>query len=163
MDKDLVHILADNPNYTIAYIVGAGIAFALILIFLGERLATRSLAPVILAALFGAAAWPAVAVVAIVIGIFRFRRVRRVAKVRYRHIVRILLRRKARMRRAGERLYHESAARFAARTASTRGPVVATGVAGIATSPLTRYCSRCRKNVPITATYCTRCGRKMTA
>jgi hypothetical protein len=108
-------------------------------------------------------AWPAVAVVALVIGMFRFRRVRRMAKVRYRHIVRILLRRKARMRRVGERLYHDSAVRLAARTASTRGPVVAAGVAGVATSPLTRYCSQCRKNIPITATYCTRCGRKMDA
>jgi hypothetical protein len=162
MGGNLVEIYAKYPEYAVAYCVGAGVAFVLILIFLGERLATRSLAPVILAALFGAMAWPAVAAVAMVIGLIRFRRVRRVAKVRYRHIVRILLRRKARMRRAGERLYHDSAARLAARTASTRGPVAVAGV-GAVTSPLTRYCSQCRKNVPITASYCTRCGRRLDA
>ena len=154
-------LLTDTPTYTVLYIIGAGLAFALILVFLGDRLATKSLVPLIIAAFLGAVAWPAVAAVAFVITLFRLRRLSRVTKVRYRHIVRVLLRRKARMRRAGEALYRTSAARLAERTASTRGSVAVAGVGGAVRSPLTRYCSRCRKNVPIVATYCTRCGRKM--
>ena len=79
------------------------------------------------------------------------------------HIVRVLLRRKAKLRRAGEAFYMASAARLAERTATTGRHLATAGSSSLVQSPLTRYCARCRKNVPIVAVYCTRCGRKFDA
>ena len=151
------------PSWALPYFVGCGIAFALILVWLGERLATRSLLPVIGLAALISPLWPMLIWPAGVVAVRRLRhRWPRRARVQYRHIVRLLLRREARLRRAGDAIYRTSAARLAERTACTRRTIAAAGVAS-ATSPLTRYCSRCRRTVPITAHYCTRCGRKLDA
>jgi hypothetical protein len=149
------------PTYAVVYLVAAVLSFVPIQVYLGERLATRSLLPVVLLAAMLSIIWPVTATPLIVGLAYKLRHgLPRRARVRYRHVLRVLLRRKARLRRAGEAFYQASAARLAARTATTGRHLATAGSSSLVQSPLTRYCSRCRKNVPIVAVYCTRCGRK---